>query len=50
MVGAMVDWDAGCYESTAAELEPVAEAVVDAAQPRPASACWTWRAGPGTRH
>ena len=30
----MVDWDAGCYERTAAELEPVARAVVDAAQPR----------------
>jgi SAM-dependent methyltransferase len=31
----MVDWDAGHYERTAAELEPVAWAVVDAAQPRP---------------
>jgi SAM-dependent methyltransferase len=31
----MVDWDAGCYERTAAELEPVARAVVDAAQPQP---------------
>jgi SAM-dependent methyltransferase len=30
----MVDWDAGCYERTATELEPVARAVVDAAQPR----------------
>jgi ubiquinone/menaquinone biosynthesis C-methylase UbiE len=30
----MVDWDAGRYERTAAELEPVAKAVVDAAQPR----------------
>ncbi len=30
----MVDWDAGHYERTAAELEPVAKAVVDAAQPR----------------
>jgi SAM-dependent methyltransferase len=35
IVGAMVDWDAGRYERTAAELEPVARAVVDAAQPRP---------------
>ncbi len=34
IVGDMVDWDAGCYERTAAELEPVARAVVDAAQPR----------------
>jgi SAM-dependent methyltransferase len=33
--GTMVDWDAGRYERTAAELEPVARAVVDAAQPRP---------------
>lgn len=31
----MVDWDAGCYERTAAELAPVARAVVDAAAPRP---------------
>src|ERR1700759_409413 len=31
----MVDWDAGRYEWTAAELEPVARAVVQAAQPRP---------------
>jgi SAM-dependent methyltransferase len=31
----MVDWDAGRYERAAAELEPVARAVVDAAQPRP---------------
>jgi SAM-dependent methyltransferase len=31
----MVDWDAGSYERTAAELEPVAWAVVDVAQPRP---------------
>jgi SAM-dependent methyltransferase len=31
----MMDWDAGCYERTAAELEPVARAVVDAAAPRP---------------
>jgi SAM-dependent methyltransferase len=31
----MVDWDAGCYERTAAELEPVARAVVDAARPHP---------------
>ncbi len=31
----MVDWDAGCYERTAAELEPVARAVVEAAQPQP---------------
>jgi SAM-dependent methyltransferase len=31
----MVDWGAGCYERTAAELEPVARMVVDAAQPRP---------------
>ncbi|HEX3689406.1 MAG TPA: methyltransferase domain-containing protein [Solirubrobacteraceae bacterium] len=30
----MVDWDAGCYERTAAELEPVARAVVHAAAPR----------------
>ncbi len=30
----MVDWDAGCYERIAGELEPVARAVVDAAQPR----------------
>lgn len=31
----MVDWDAGCYERTAAELEPVARVVVDAAAPGP---------------
>jgi SAM-dependent methyltransferase len=31
----MVDWDAGCYERTAAELEPVARAMVDAARPQP---------------
>jgi SAM-dependent methyltransferase len=31
----MVDWDLGCYERTAAELEPVARAVVDAAQLKP---------------
>lgn len=31
----MVDWDAGCYERTAAELEPAARAVVEAAAPRP---------------
>jgi SAM-dependent methyltransferase len=31
----MVDWSAGCYERMAAELEPVARAVVDAAQPQP---------------
>jgi SAM-dependent methyltransferase len=31
----MVDWDAGRYERTAAELEPVARAVVKAAQPQP---------------
>jgi SAM-dependent methyltransferase len=30
----MVDWDAGRYERTAAELQPVARAVVDAARPR----------------
>jgi len=30
----MVDWDAGCYERTAAELEPVSRAVVEAAQPQ----------------
>ena len=35
IVEAMVDWDAGRYERTAAELEPVARAVVDAARPRP---------------
>lgn len=32
----MVDWGAGRYERTAAELEPVATVMVDAAQPRPA--------------
>lgn len=30
----MVDWDAGCYERTAAELDPVAAAVVEAARPQ----------------
>ena len=30
----MVDWDAGRYERTAAELEPVARAMVDAARPQ----------------
>ncbi len=29
MVGAMIDWGAGRYEATAAELEPVAHAVVE---------------------
>src|SRR5215213_2840414 len=28
MIGAVVDWSAGSYEATAAELAPVAEAVV----------------------
>jgi len=32
----MVDWGAGTYERTAAELEPVARAIVDAAQLQPA--------------
>jgi SAM-dependent methyltransferase len=31
----VVDWNAGCYERTAAELEPVSRAVVDAARPQP---------------
>jgi SAM-dependent methyltransferase len=31
----MVDWNAGRYERTAAELEPVARAMVDAARPQP---------------
>jgi ubiquinone/menaquinone biosynthesis C-methylase UbiE len=31
----MVDWGAGSYESTAAELEPVAQAVVERASLRP---------------
>ena len=31
-----MDWGAGSYERTAAELEPVARAIVDAAQPQPA--------------
>jgi SAM-dependent methyltransferase len=33
MIGAMVDWGAGRYEATAAELEPVAYAVVEHAAP-----------------
>ncbi len=32
-MGSMVDWGAGCYEHTAAELEPASVALIDVAQP-----------------
>lgn len=43
----MVDWDAGSYERTAAELEPVAEAVVARAAPQPGEAVLDLACGTG---
>ena len=45
----MVDWAAGSYETTAAELEPVAKAVVQQAAPSPGDVVLDLACGTGTR-